>query len=329
MNTNIQLMKTLNLIALLVSLSLSSMAQSYNIYIAKSNGEWSNSTTWNVSSRPDNVKMDKYIIPAVYTVTADKNSDYLALGDIEVIVSGTLKMGGSALMELTNNSTIQLLPGGDIDGNGGSQEILIGGVVKYVGNINKLIAGPLFADRTTTGFSAFTTLAVHFISFTAAKNNDNNITLKWSTSQEINNSHFEIEYSSNGRDWSPIGTVYAVAVNNAINNYSFTHKSNVSLASYRLKQVDKDGKFEYSSVAVVRNNNASTDIFASNKNLTISSSSANISIQVMNMNGQVVFSQLNLAGKSTVNVNSLHAGTYVVAISSNNNIQAVKKVMIF
>src|SRR3954462_723553 len=118
MNTNIQLMKTLNLIALLVSLSLSSMAQSYNIYIAKSNGEWSSSTTWNVSSRPDNVKMDKYIIPAVYTVTADKNSDYLALGDMEIIVSGTLKMGGSALMELTNNSTIQLLPGGDIDGNG-------------------------------------------------------------------------------------------------------------------------------------------------------------------------------------------------------------------
>lgn len=327
-------MKTIYTTLILLSLSSVSVAQSYYIHIAKANGNFGDASTWLTMNRNDNVKQDKYIIPALFTVTADKNTDYTALGDIQLIIGGELQMGPSAEMNLTGNSSIQLLAGASVDGNGGSQRILIGGVIKYQGNSDRTIAGPLFADKTTTGFSLFTTLSVHFVSFTASKSSDNSVTLKWSTTDEVNNSHFDIEFSSNGRDWSKIGSVNGVMYTNAINNYSFSHKNVNASASYRIKQVDKDGAFIYSDVVVVKNQSAGTSIYAVNKTVNVelnSTSKMNLVIKVLNTNGQVVkaesFSQVN--GKISMNVNGLNNGNYIIQVTDNHNMQSVKSLMIF
>ncbi len=88
---------------------------------------------------------------------------------------------------------------------------------------------------------------------------DKTVGLIWSTTQEINNDHFEIERSIDGIKFANIGKVAAIALSSTINNYSFSDKLPVKgTGYYRLKQVDKDGKYAYSSVKQVYFNGTKT-----------------------------------------------------------------------
>ncbi len=91
------------------------------------------------------------------------------------------------------------------------------------------------------------TLPLKLLSFTGIKNQAT-VSLKWRTDNEVNTSHFEIERSSNGINFSKIGTV--TALNRAgINNYALDDQAPFTgMNFYRLKQVDIDGKFTYSNI---------------------------------------------------------------------------------
>jgi|SRR6478735_1949363 len=81
---------------------------------------------------------------------------------------------------------------------------------------------------------------------------DNSAYLNWSTAAESNNKGFDVERSKNGKDFSSVGFVNGAGNTTNITNYSFVDASlkdiNVNTTYYRLKQVDVDGKFEYSKV---------------------------------------------------------------------------------
>jgi hypothetical protein len=71
--------------------------------------------------------------------------------------------------------------------------------------------------------------------------------LEWTTASEIENSHFEVEISYNGTNWSSIGVVQGAGNSMEENNYSFIdNEIGSGVQYYRLKQVDFDGT-EYSS----------------------------------------------------------------------------------
>jgi len=76
--------------------------------------------------------------------------------------------------------------------------------------------------------------------------------LNWSTAAESNNKGFYIERSKNGKDFGSVGFVNGAGNTTGITNYSFVDASlkdmNATTTYYRLKQVDVDGKFEYSKV---------------------------------------------------------------------------------
>jgi len=97
--------------------------------------------------------------------------------------------------------------------------------------------------RITTTWGA---LPVELASFTALINN-RNVTLNWSTASEINNSGFDIERKSIGtEEWTTVGNVVGHGTVSTTQNYSFTER-NLSTGSYsfRLKQIDYNGNFEY------------------------------------------------------------------------------------
>ena len=103
-------------------------------------------------------------------------------------------------------------------------------------------------------------LPVELSSFSAVIVNEG-IKLNWVTETEVNNYGFEIEKTSPfpppyqggggeaGGDWEMIGFVEGHGNSNSPKEYSFIDK-NVTGGkySYRLKQIDNDGKFEYSKV---------------------------------------------------------------------------------
>lgn len=113
-------------------------------------------------------------------------------------------------------------------------------------------------------------LPVELNSFTSSVS-DKNVILNWQTATEINNYGFEVERSVisgqwsanatadnltlNAESWTKIGFVEGNGNSNSPKEYSFTDNNlNLDLnlrLCYRLKQIDNDGKFEYSDVVEV------------------------------------------------------------------------------
>jgi len=90
-------------------------------------------------------------------------------------------------------------------------------------------------------------LPVELTSFTASVK-DNQVLLKWRTATEVNNYGFEILRYAQDDEWDLLGFVDGHGNSNSPKQYSFTDKNPIggSVFIYRLKQIDNDGKYEYS-----------------------------------------------------------------------------------
>jgi hypothetical protein len=104
-------------------------------------------------------------------------------------------------------------------------------------------------------------LPVELSSFTASSK-QNGVELNWQTATEVNNYGFDVErtggslQSSVGK-WEKIGFVNGNGNSNSPKHYSFEDKNVVNgKYSYRLKQIDNDGQYEYSNVIEVDLGNA-------------------------------------------------------------------------
>ena len=73
--------------------------------------------------------------------------------------------------------------------------------------------------------------------------------LNWITATEKNSSSYMVQHSTNGRDWSTIGTVLANGNYVLENKYQFIHTSpSEGLNYYRLVEKDLNGKSSISKV---------------------------------------------------------------------------------
>jgi hypothetical protein len=79
---------------------------------------------------------------------------------------------------------------------------------------------------------------------------DRNVNLDWTTATEVNSSKFVVERSKIGTDtWTTLGEVNASNYSNAPKSYSFVDKNlNIGIYNYRLKMIDNDGTYEYSTI---------------------------------------------------------------------------------
>jgi hypothetical protein len=177
------------------------------------------------------------------------------------------------------------------------------------------------------GDNAGTALPVTWLSFEANYSNKQT-NLNWKTATEINNSHFEIQRSTDGKTWQNVGRVAGRGNSNIVNAYTFTDKTagslNLNTVYYRLKQVDFNGEFDYSAVKVVRPSaepvvetypNPATDRI--NVNAEVSGTT---SIQLLNAKGITVYTeQFTAEGKvqKVINLGTYPKGMYFVRIQSN------------
>ena len=95
-------------------------------------------------------------------------------------------------------------------------------------------------------------LPVSLIDFNA-NGSQNQVTLDWATASELNNDYFEIECSTNGKQFFTIGKLNGAGTTTETTNYSFIHHPDqfASKLYYRLKQVDLDGSYTYSDLKIV------------------------------------------------------------------------------
>lgn len=112
-----------------------------------------------------------------------------------------------------------------------------------------------------TGFTEFSKfgvgnssdpLPVSLLYFTAEVITNEHVRLKWETVSEQNNDRFELERSSDGIVFNIIGIVDGNGNTNESINYSFDDKFPLyGINYYRFRQVDYDGKWEYSNMVAV------------------------------------------------------------------------------
>lgn len=184
----------------------------------------------------------------------------------------------------------------------------------------------------TTGFSQFmlvspsTTIPVNFLSF-RAQAATKTILLDWSTAQEINNRGYAIERSLDGNSFAQIGWLNGNGTTSLTSNYQFTDRfvqPNVTYY-YRLRQVDVDGRIQYSVIRnarIVGANVVSVSVSPNPakgySNLFIAGSiSAKANVQIINSLGQVVktFENVNTANSSyRMNLGNLAKGAYSVKV---------------
>ena len=113
-------------------------------------------------------------------------------------------------------------------------------------------------DGSTT-FSAkqeSVALPIKMKSFTAVPFENRDANLDWVTATEINSSHFEIERSDDGVNFTQIGRVEAIGNSVANQDYKFSDREvnmerNDVVQYYRIKMVDIDAEYKYSGIRVV------------------------------------------------------------------------------
>lgn len=95
------------------------------------------------------------------------------------------------------------------------------------------------------------TLPVEWLSFTANAQGSNAL-LEWATATESNSDYFSIERINENGMFMPVGTVPAAGNSSMIRTYRFTDEHlTAGVHYYRIRQVDFDGVFSFSSVAAV------------------------------------------------------------------------------
>jgi hypothetical protein len=99
-------------------------------------------------------------------------------------------------------------------------------------------------------------LPVELLRFTATKQ-AGQVLLYWETASETENLGFYVERKMNKNIWEDLGFVRGKGTTTALSAYRFTDKScpDPAAASYRLKQMDYSGSFEYSPEITVSGDN--------------------------------------------------------------------------
>ncbi|MBN2680977.1 MAG: fibronectin type III domain-containing protein [Bacteroidales bacterium] len=133
---------------------------------------------------------------------------------------------------------------------------------------------------------------VEFSKLTAIQNNEE-ITVSWSTFSEKNNDYFTVQKSVNGRDFFDIADVEGAGNSSTIYNYSIIDKEPVKgINYYKIKQTDYNGDFTFSNIASV-NFNSGFDNF----NMYYSEDNNSIVFENLASNSKTDYSIYDVSGR--------------------------------
>ena len=182
----------------------------------------------------------------------------------------------------------------------------------------------IFYLSTNNGIGATTSapdvLPVSLTAFTGVTRKGQ-VVLNWETAREANNNGFSVERSLDGKQFDAIGFVKAKSANNNGGNYEYIDNAvslSASTAYYRLKQLDLDGKSEYSKVIIVKSNESTATRFyptVTTGDLTVETGSdAPSAVKISDLNGRTVLAK-TITGTAKVDVSTLNAGVYILSFN--------------
>ena len=190
------------------------------------------------------------------------------------------------------------------------------------------------SSSRNTPLGDLTALPIQLVNF-SANCDGGNVMLNWTTASEKNNDRFIIEKSRNGKNYEIIGERKGAGNSSMTNEYTWNDRSFLSTnAYYRIKQIDYNGKSDYSKVV---HTNCYQDNFINiypnpfENTFTIqlfSQSTSDTYIDIVDCLGKVVYKTVISGETKSINISldeQLAKGTYYVKIS-NQGLHIVKRI---
>ena len=187
------------------------------------------------------------------------------------------------------------------------------------------------------------------LSFFTAAVNVNNVSLNWKTATEVNNNGFEVQREVRNQksevsgQWEKVGFVQGHGNSNSPKEYSYTDKNLTGGTDfvYRLKQIDNDGKYQYSKEVEVEVVPKEINLLQNYPNpfnpvteikFTLPEATR-VTLRVYNIIGQEVVSLVNgveEAGFHSVKFegSNLPSGTYIYRLQAGSFVQTKKMVLL-
>lgn len=261
------------------------------------------------------------------TVNINSNISFGCSGAINLTVNGTINFINNFDLTLPANSTISIPSTGTLmttgSGGGASNQLEVTGAPKTIwtpGSNSSIVKGNPF----TGPFSYPTVLGVKFESVTVQ--NQNNLALiSWTVSEQVNNSFFIIEKSTNAIDWKIINSLNGDG--NLKDSKSFSildFETTNEIQYYRIKQVDYNGEFKYSEIVSLNSlKPLNTNIYPnpSKDFVYIEISSLDQKIIVSNELGKDVTESIEITKIDNfhyqLDISSLRDGAYIVKLNNS------------
>lgn len=206
----------------------------------------------------------------------------------------------------------------------------------YVGGVLYMVSDYELGDKKETIYKFVLgppPIPVELQSFTA-KSTSAGVKLNWSTAQETGSDRFEIEHSVDGTNFAKIGSVKA-AGNSAIqSNYEYLDlTADAGIHFYRLKMIDKDGQFKYSSIVKIEQsaNQKPSGIYPNpaSSEIWVQLSSGDNSVQVYNAADQLVYRKKikqSSPAKKRIDISGWKNGIYLMVIENGASVEKLKLV---
>jgi hypothetical protein len=180
-------------------------------------------------------------------------------------------------------------------------------------------------------------LPVHLISFQGNLNKNNKATLNWTVADNETVSHFEVEKSVNGIDFTTVGVVLASEKFGTENYMFYETVSGNDKVMYRLKMIDKGHDIDYSRILVFNTKTIISNAIRIignpvNDKITFSyasSATQMMDVKVYDMSGRIVLTnKLNSAeGNNIISLplaSTFKTGMYVVELNDGTVRQSTK-----
>lgn len=186
---------------------------------------------------------------------------------------------------------------------------------------------------STFGFASNTgvnPLPVDIISFTGIKKETNKVNLNWVVENEFQFDRYEIEQSDDGLQYVKVGTIPSKG-SSARSTYAVDVSFTAPLSYYRLKLLDKNGNYKYSTVIVIKSKTDQEQRITIHPNpvkgdkvlVELSGYKGNAVVKVYDQYGRMIIPAYTALGNGTVilNLQGISSGAYYIkAIDTKNNV---------
>ena len=242
-----------------------------------------------------------------------------------------------------NRSQINIVK---VDGNNRIQDVTPANQASYSYSINSATPSAIGTDGiiyehtfNSGGLSAFgignpslIALPITLLDFNGIYQKNKGNLLSWKVTNQVNVNSYELESSTDGIHFSKTGTVAAINTNSPNISYEYLDLNYVQGNNYyRLKTVDNDGHFAYSSIVLINVNEKGNSIIIYPNPVkdilfvNYKGGSKEIKILVADATGRVVYQSKTMVNNPLkIPVRNLSKGEYIIRIYDAGGVFSTK-----